>query len=113
VPPIALEPFEYTQLSKIEAGQLVLELSDYTVQDIVQIVHSTLEPLAADKKLAFKVDVAPDLPHTRLRRDSTAPESALPSDCHPDRTTMLEAVTMRLGENRTKKSTMEKMRHPA
>jgi hypothetical protein len=31
-----------------------------------------------------------DLPHTRLRRDSTAPESALPSDCHPDRTTVLE-----------------------
>src|SRR6516225_6222962 len=25
-----------------------------------------------------------DLPHTRLWRDSTAPESGLPSDCHPD-----------------------------
>jgi hypothetical protein len=24
-----------------------------------------------------------DLPHTRLWRDSTAPESGLPSDCHP------------------------------
>jgi signal transduction histidine kinase len=49
-------------LSKIEAGQLVLELSDYSVQDIAQTVRSTLEPLAADKKLAFKVEVAPDLP---------------------------------------------------
>jgi signal transduction histidine kinase len=38
-------------LSKIEAGQLVLELSDYSVQDIAQTVRSTLEPLAADKKL--------------------------------------------------------------
>src|SRR6516225_7249291 len=38
-------------LSKIEAGQLVLELSDYCVQDITQTVRSTLEPLAADKKL--------------------------------------------------------------
>jgi signal transduction histidine kinase len=49
-------------LSKIEAGQLVLELSDYCIQDIAQTVRSTLEPLAADKKLAFKVELAPDLP---------------------------------------------------
>jgi len=49
-------------LSKIEAGQLVLELSDYSLQDIAQTVCSTLEPLAADKKLAFKVEVAPKLP---------------------------------------------------
>jgi len=49
-------------LSKIEAGQLVLELSDYCIQDIAQTVRSTLEPLAADKKLAFKVDVASQLP---------------------------------------------------
>ena len=49
-------------LSKIEAGQLVLELSNYSVQDIAQTVRSTLEPLAADKKLSFKVDVAPKLP---------------------------------------------------
>src|ERR1700751_1659278 len=49
-------------LSKIEAGQLMLELSDYCVQDIAQTVRSTLEPLAADKKLAFKVEMAPQLP---------------------------------------------------
>jgi signal transduction histidine kinase len=49
-------------LSKIEAGQLVLELSDYSVQDIAQTVRSTLEPLAADKKLGFKIEVAPQLP---------------------------------------------------
>jgi signal transduction histidine kinase len=48
--------------SKIEAGQLVLELSDYSIQDIAQTVSSTLEPLAADKKLGFKVEVAPQLP---------------------------------------------------
>ena len=52
-------------LSKIEAGQLVLELSDYSIQDIAQTVRSTLEPLAADKKLAFKVEVAPRLPPGR------------------------------------------------
>jgi GAF domain-containing protein len=49
-------------LSKIEAGQLVLELSDYCIQDIAQTVRSTLEPLAADKRLGFKVEVAPQLP---------------------------------------------------
>jgi signal transduction histidine kinase len=52
-------------LSKIEAGQLELELSDYSVQDIAQTVRSTLEPLAADKKLGFKVQVAPQLPSGR------------------------------------------------
>jgi signal transduction histidine kinase len=52
-------------LSKIEAGQLELELSDYSVQDITQTVRSTLEPLAADKKLGFKVEVAPQLPSGR------------------------------------------------
>ncbi len=49
-------------LSKIEAGQLVLELTDYSIQDIAQTVRSTLEPLAADKKLAFKVEVPAKLP---------------------------------------------------
>ena len=52
-------------LSKIEAGQLVLELSDYCIQDIAQTVRSTLEPLAADKKLAFKLELASELPPGR------------------------------------------------
>jgi signal transduction histidine kinase/putative methionine-R-sulfoxide reductase with GAF domain len=52
-------------LSKIEAGQLVLELSDYCIQDIAQTVRSTLEPLATDKKLAFKVEMAGELPPGR------------------------------------------------
>jgi signal transduction histidine kinase len=52
-------------LSKIEAGQLVLELSDYCIQDIAQTVRSTLEPLAADKKLAFKMEMPSKLPAGR------------------------------------------------
>jgi len=52
-------------LSKIEAGQLELELSEYCIQDIAQTVRSTLEPLAADKKLGFKVEMAPQLPPGR------------------------------------------------
>src|SRR5262249_48448861 len=49
-------------LSKIEAGQLALELSEYCIQDIAQTVRSTLEPLAADKKLGFKVEMSSELP---------------------------------------------------
>jgi GAF domain-containing protein len=52
-------------LSKIEAGQLELELSDYSIQDIAQTVRSTLEPLATDKKLAFKVEMPSKLPPGR------------------------------------------------
>ena len=52
-------------LSKIEAGQLVLSLGDYSLKDIVQTVYSAVEPLAADKKLAFKIEVPPDLPAGR------------------------------------------------
>ena len=52
-------------LSKIESGQLVLELSNYSIQDIAQTVRSTLEPLAADKRLGFKVEIAPQLPSGR------------------------------------------------
>ena len=32
---------------------------------MAQTVYSAVEPLAADKKLDFKVEVAPDLPHGR------------------------------------------------
>ena len=52
-------------LSKIEAGQLMLELSDYSIRDITQTVRNALEPLAADKKLAFKVEVDPEFPSGR------------------------------------------------
>jgi signal transduction histidine kinase len=49
-------------LSKIEAGQLTLALADYSLKDVVQSVCSTVEPLAAEKHLAFKVEVPPQLP---------------------------------------------------
>ncbi len=52
-------------MSKIEAGQLTLSLSDYSMQDMVQGVYVAVEPLAASKNLAFKVEVAPDLPRGR------------------------------------------------
>ncbi len=52
-------------LSKIEAGQLVLSLADYSLRDVAHTVYGAVEPLAADKKLAFKAEVAPDLPTGR------------------------------------------------
>jgi signal transduction histidine kinase len=52
-------------LSKIEAGQLTLSLDDYSLSDVVHGVASAVEPLAAGKRLAFKAEVAPDLPTGR------------------------------------------------
>jgi len=52
-------------LSKIEAGQLTLSLDDYSLSDVVHGVVSAVEPLAAEKRLAFKAEVAPDLPRGR------------------------------------------------
>ena len=52
-------------LSKIEAGQLTLSLSDYSIQDMVQSVATIVEPLAAAKKLALEIAIAPDLPPGR------------------------------------------------
>jgi signal transduction histidine kinase len=52
-------------LSKIEAGQLTLSLDDYSLSDVVYGVVSAVEPLAAEKRLTFKAEVAPDLPAGR------------------------------------------------
>ncbi len=52
-------------LSKIEAGQLVLTIQDYSIKDIVQGVYSAVEPLASTKKLGFKIEVPPNLPPAR------------------------------------------------
>ena len=52
-------------LSKIEAGQLSLGLSDYAIKDVVQTVVIAVESLASEKKLELVVDVASDLPAGR------------------------------------------------
>ena len=49
-------------LSKIEAGQLTLELNSYSFNDVVQAVVSAVGSLAAEKQLRLTIDVAPDLP---------------------------------------------------
>jgi GAF domain-containing protein len=52
-------------LSKIEAGQLVLDLADYALGEVTQTVYNAVEALAMDKKLALKAEVAPNLPRGR------------------------------------------------
>ena len=49
-------------LSKIEAGQLSLSLSDYSLQDAVQSAVTSVESLAKEKGLRLTVDVASKLP---------------------------------------------------
>jgi signal transduction histidine kinase len=49
-------------LSKIEAGQLVLSPNEYSFQDIVQGVVSSVGSLAAEKQLELAVDVPDRLP---------------------------------------------------
>jgi signal transduction histidine kinase/HAMP domain-containing protein len=52
-------------LSKIEAGQLVLALSDYSLKGIIQTVFNAIEPLASEKQIALKIDVAQELAQGR------------------------------------------------
>jgi signal transduction histidine kinase/putative methionine-R-sulfoxide reductase with GAF domain len=49
-------------LSKIEAGQLTLSLSDYSLAELVQSVFVAVEPLASRKSLALTTKVAKGLP---------------------------------------------------
>ena len=49
-------------LSKIEAGQLALSLNEYSMGEVIQTVFTSVEALAAEKKLDMKVKVSKDLP---------------------------------------------------
>jgi signal transduction histidine kinase/putative methionine-R-sulfoxide reductase with GAF domain len=57
-------------LSKIEAGQLTLDLADYSLQDVVHTVVVAVESLAAGKKLSLTTVVPLNLPvgHADERR---------------------------------------------
>ncbi len=52
-------------LSKIEAGQLTLSLTDYSLREIIHTVVTAVEPLTAEKGLALRVTLEPDLPLAR------------------------------------------------
>ena len=52
-------------LSKIEAGQLSLSLSDYSMKDVVQSVFLAVEALAAEKQIELQFTLPPELPTGR------------------------------------------------
>jgi signal transduction histidine kinase len=49
-------------LSKIEAGRMELALGEYSVREVVDIVHISLRSLAAEKGLDFTTRVPDDIP---------------------------------------------------
>lgn len=49
-------------LSKIEAGRFTLTLGDYSLTELIESVHSSLESLAAEKNLALKLNLPEKLP---------------------------------------------------
>ena len=50
-------------ISKIEAGQFKLNIGEYALGSVVETVMVATESLAATKKLAFKMDIAKELPY--------------------------------------------------
>jgi signal transduction histidine kinase len=56
---------EVLDLSKIEAGQLVLNMDDYSLKEVVHTVVTAMESLAAAKKLALTVEVSDGMPSGR------------------------------------------------
>jgi PAS domain S-box-containing protein len=53
---------EVLDLSKIEAGSLTLDLSEYSIHELVQAAVTALEGLATEKRLTLRLDVPADLP---------------------------------------------------
>jgi signal transduction histidine kinase len=49
-------------LSKIEAGRMELALAEYSVQDVVDTVGTSLQSLAAEKGIDFIVGAQPNIP---------------------------------------------------
>jgi signal transduction histidine kinase len=49
-------------LAKIEAGQITLSLNEYSMGEVIQTVFTSVEALAAEKKLDMKVEVSKNLP---------------------------------------------------
>ncbi len=50
--------------SKIEAGKLELEYSNYNIKDLLESVFELIRPLAAEKKLGFTYHVRESVPHS-------------------------------------------------
>ena len=70
-------------LSKIEAGQFTLSLSEYGLDNMVETVRTATESLAEAKKLAIKTDVAEAMPIGISDEQTPDPGPAQPGrQCH-------------------------------
>jgi signal transduction histidine kinase/ActR/RegA family two-component response regulator len=49
-------------LSKVEAGKMDVQPSELSLSTLVEYVHATFRPMAADKELTFDVEVSPSVP---------------------------------------------------
>jgi signal transduction histidine kinase len=49
-------------IAKIESGRFTLNMAEYAIESVVETVRSATEPLAQNKKLALKTEVAKSLP---------------------------------------------------
>jgi GAF domain-containing protein len=49
-------------LSKMEAGQLVLAPQEYTLTEVIQTVCTAVESLASEKDIGLRTEIEPDLP---------------------------------------------------
>lgn len=52
-------------LAKIEAGQLTLEMTDYSLKDVVEGVLDAVEPLAVERRITLKGEISPNFPPAR------------------------------------------------
>jgi signal transduction histidine kinase len=53
---------EILDIAKMEEGRLTLSLGDYSIGEVAQTAVTGFESAAAEKRLALKLTVAPDLP---------------------------------------------------
>ncbi|HEX4060932.1 MAG TPA: HAMP domain-containing protein [Streptosporangiaceae bacterium] len=49
-------------LSKVEAGKMDVQPTELSLPTLVEYVHATFRPMAADKELTFDVEVSPNVP---------------------------------------------------
>ena len=63
-------------LSKVEAGKMDVNPTDVEIAELKDTLHRSFDPLAEEKKLAFTIDVAPDVPAT-MRTDAQRLEQVL------------------------------------
>jgi signal transduction histidine kinase len=49
-------------LAKIEAGQLALEMAEYSMKAVAEGVLDAVEPLAGEKGITLRSEISPDLP---------------------------------------------------